>query len=93
LQAVESGVAWTHPDRGDTAIIVWRRESRVVYYRATETAEREALRLASADNGTTFAAICESVAAGSDVDGDAAALINRLLARWLLDGILIRTAK
>jgi Putative DNA-binding domain len=92
LQAVESGVAWTHPDRDDTTIIVWRREARV-YYRALETAEREALRLASVDNGTTFAAICESVAAGSYAEGDVADLINRLLARWLLDGILIRTAE
>jgi hypothetical protein len=92
LQAVESGVAWTHPDGEDVTIIVWRRESRV-YYRAIETAEREALRLASVDNGTTFAAICESVAAGSDAEGDVVDLINRLLARWLLDGILIRTVE
>jgi Putative DNA-binding domain len=92
LRAIEDGVAWTLPDRDDATIVVWRREARV-YYRSAETAEREALRLASADNGTTFAVICESIAAASDAQDDVAARINRLLARWLLDGILMRTAE
>jgi hypothetical protein len=53
--------------------------------------EREALGLASAGDGATFAAICESIATAANVGEDPAALINRLLARWLLEGLLIRS--
>jgi len=91
LRAIEDGVSWSHPDRDDTTIVVWRRDNRA-YYRAIEMAEGEALRAANDDKGVSFAAICESIAACANAEDDAAALINRLLARWLLDGLLFRTS-
>jgi hypothetical protein len=94
LRAVEDGVAWTAPDRESVMIIVWRRDARVAY-RVAERGEGEALRLASATlgktSGTTFAAICEAVAAAAGDDRVVAVLINRLLARWLTDGVLMRS--
>jgi len=88
LRAVEDGNEWRVPKREAVTIVVWRRDARV-FYRAAEPGEREALRMASATEGTTFAAICEAIAAGAGEGQDAAALINRLLARWLLDGLLL----
>jgi hypothetical protein len=89
-RAIEDGAGWSQPAREDVTIIVWRRNARVSY-RAADTAEREALRLASQDGGATFAAICEAIAAATIDVGDVAALINRLLGRWLLDGLLLRS--
>jgi hypothetical protein len=90
LRAVEDGVAWSPPERDDATIVVWRNDNRV-YYRATEAAEGEALRSANDNSGVPFATICESIASHASADDDAAALINRLLARWLLDALLLRT--
>jgi hypothetical protein len=76
--------------RGAVSVLVWRHNSRV-HYRELEPPERAALELARA--GTSFAAICEAVAAAR-VDDDTAspvALINRLLARWVDDGLLVLT--
>jgi hypothetical protein len=89
-RAIEDGAGWSQPAREDVTIIVWRRNARVSY-RAADMAEREALRLASQDGGATFAAICEAIAAATIDVGDVAALINRLLGRWLLDGLLLRS--
>jgi hypothetical protein len=91
LRAVEEGVAWSPPACESVTIIVWRQKARVAY-RAAEKAEREALRRASVDGGTTFAAICEAIAAAAGESDDFAALINRLLAHWLFDGQLIQIA-
>lgn len=91
LRAVEDAVVWRPPDREPVTIVVWRREARVAY-RAAETVERESLRLASVDGGTTFAVICETIAATAGESDDVAALINRLLGRWLSDGLLIQAA-
>ncbi len=88
LRAVEEGATPPVPDREEVSVVVWRRDARV-FYRTTDPAEREALHSARAD-GATFAAVCESAAAVA-IDLDVAALINRLLARWLLDGLLLRT--
>lgn len=75
--------------RAAVSVLVWRRNSRV-HYRALEQPERAALELASA--GASFAAICEVVGAVC-VEDDAVALINRLLARWIGDGLLILADK
>ncbi len=91
LRAVEDAVAWRPPDRDSVTIVVWRRAARVAY-RAAEPAKLEALRLVSVDGGTTFAAICEAIAEAASESDDIAALINRLLARWLSDGLLIHAA-
>jgi hypothetical protein len=91
LRAVEDGTAWRPPEPEPVAIIAWRRAARVSF-RIAEPGEREALRLASLDGGTTFAAICEAIAAAVGPDDDVPAMINRLLARWLSDGVLISAA-
>lgn len=83
LRAISEGAPWPIPQRGPISIVVWRQASQV-YYRTLEPGEREALGIAS--EGASFAAIC---AASSDkIEGDAVAAINRMLARWLDDGLL-----
>jgi hypothetical protein len=47
--------------------------------------------LASVDDGATFAAVCEAIAAAVHTD-DIAELINHLLADWLRDGLFQRPA-
>jgi hypothetical protein len=88
------------PAHAPVSLLVWRQNSRV-HYRALERPERAALEVASA--GATFAAICETVAAacGEDQLGsddqpgstDPVALINRLLARWVAEGLLVLADK
>ena len=73
------------PARAPVSVLVWRRNFRV-HYRALERAERAALELASA--GASFATICEVIATVRG-DDDAVALINRLLARWIDEGLLV----
>jgi hypothetical protein len=91
LRAVEDGGAWQIPDREDVAIIVSRRDARVSW-RVAEDTERAALLLASADDGATFADVCEAIAAAVHTTDDVAALINRLLAGWLHHGLFLRPA-
>ena len=103
--AIEDAKTSVEPDREDVTIVVWRRNA-LVFYRALERVEREALRLASIDDGATFAGICEAIAVTADLgdgvagEGDVttgtdggeeiAATINRLFARWLQDGLIVR---
>ena len=91
LHAVEDGATWHPPNRESVTIIVWRH-TVCVSFRVAEPGECEALRLARVDGGKTFAAICEAIAAAAGANDDVAALINRLLARWLSDGLLIHAA-
>jgi hypothetical protein len=76
------------PAHEAVSLLVWRRNSQV-HYRAMERAERTALELASA--GASFAAICESIATtcGEHDQITPVELINRLLARWLDEGLLV----
>jgi hypothetical protein len=83
--ADEGAQSWNAPAPAHISVLVWRRDSRV-RYRALEHTEHAALELARA--GANFAAICEAVAAGCGAD-DPVALINRLLARWLDEGLLV----
>jgi hypothetical protein len=76
---------WSAPAPGRVSVLVWRRDSRV-RYRALEHTEYAALELARV--GASFAAICEAVAAGCGADNPVA-LINRLLARWVDEGLLV----
>jgi hypothetical protein len=85
LRAVENNEAWEPSAPGPASILVWRQNSRV-YYRQLESGERTALGLAQ--NGATFAAICDAIVAETAECDDFAALINQLLARWLSDGVL-----
>ena len=89
--AVENEPTFDAPARMPISILVWRHNSRVDY-RALEHPERPALELASA--GASFASICESVAAVAEGNSVApVALINRLLARWVDDGLLVLADK
>jgi hypothetical protein len=85
LSAVESSEKWGAPPHQPTTLMVWRQGMHV-HYRNLEDAERSALAILR--EGGSFAAICEAlVAAGSE--SDQVALIGKLLARWLADGIVV----
>ena len=84
LREVENKIEWHEPAHTAVSIVVWRKGFEV-YYRALERGERGALGLAL--EGTTFAMLCEAAAAEYP-GGDTPAAINRLLARWLADGLL-----
>jgi hypothetical protein len=86
LCAVESGREWSQPAHRKTTVLVWRQEAQV-NYRRLEDVETKALALLS--EGASFAAICE-VIADLATGPDQVALIGRLLARWLGDGIIVR---
>jgi Putative DNA-binding domain len=93
LRAVADGAATIAPPApagAGGAIVVWRRDARVAY-RVAERGESDALGLALAAPGATFAAICAAIAAAAADVEDVAALINRLLGRWLADGLLKRS--
>ncbi len=85
LSAVESGREWSEPAHQKATVIVWRQDAQV-YYRDLEDVEARALALLS--EGASFAAICEVIAALA-TGPDHVALIGRLLARWLGDGIIV----
>ena len=85
LSAVESGRQWSEPAHQKATVIVWRQDTQV-YYRDLEDVEARALALLS--KGASFAAICEVIAALA-TGPDHVALIGRLLARWLGDGIIV----
>ena len=89
--ADSSAIALPAPLGAGGAIAVWRRNTRVAY-RVVEPGEAAALRLALAASGATFAVICEAIAAAADQVDDVAALINRMLARWLADGLMLALA-
>ncbi len=87
LRAVEGGTAPKEPAHVPGSILVWR-QGMEVYYREVEAPERAALEVAS--KGTNFAALCGTFA--SRLEGeDPAAEINRILTRWLADGLLVRS--
>lgn len=83
LRAVEDRREWTPAAAGAVSAIVWRRDSRA-FYRELEPVEVRALD--AARRGATFAEVCELIAADSD-QRDSVGEINRLLERWLRDGI------
>jgi len=85
LRAVEEEREWKPADAGAVEVIVWRRDSRVLY-RELEKVEHRAL--AAACDGVMFAKICELVAEDRDATKGPVEEVNRLLARWLADGIL-----
>jgi hypothetical protein len=85
LRAVETGTEWREPKPGPVTLVVWRPGTQV-YYRQSEQPERAALEVAS--RGADFAAICEAFASHLD-DKEPAAAINQVLARWLVDGLLV----
>jgi hypothetical protein len=93
LREVENKIEWREPAHTAVSIVVWRKGFEV-YYRALERGERGALGLALEGKleGTSFAMMCEAVAAEYPGD-DAPAAINRVLTRWLADGLLLRITR
>ena len=86
LRAVEEEREWKPAAASDAEVIVWRRNSQV-FYRDLEKVEQRAL--AAARSGVTFAKICDLVTEDRDATKDPVEEVNRLLARWLADGIPI----
>ncbi len=86
LRAVEERREWSPADRASHKILVWRRDARVLY-RALDHAEADAL--AAVSRGATFAEICEVVAADGG-ERDPVAAMNRIHARRLSVGLLVR---
>jgi hypothetical protein len=87
LSAVENGESWREPKPCSNSLLVWRQNSKV-HYRVLQREERAGLELAG--QGATFESICEAVGTEADSDEDLAALINRMLTRWLSEGLLTR---
>jgi hypothetical protein len=86
LHAVEDDREWTPAEPGAVKVLVWRRDARV-FYRDLDDAEGDALEAVL--RGATFAEICDVVAADGATD-DPVDSINRMLARWLSDRLLMR---
>ena len=86
VRAVEELRPWKQPERSAVKVLVWRRGTRV-FHRDLETAEANAL--GAIERGATFAEICDVVAEHAGVD-DPVGAMNRMLARWLSDGLLAR---
>jgi hypothetical protein len=86
LRAVERQENWETPAAVTAHLLVSRCKAKV-FYRELECDELAALRVA--ENGATFAALCEAVARETD-RGDPAARISTLLTGWLSGQILIR---
>jgi hypothetical protein len=85
LGAVEQAKEVVTPARGAISMLVWRSRNRV-YYRPIDSAERDLLDVLA--KATTFAEICELIAASAE--DDPAAAINQRLEVWLRDGLLVR---
>ena len=85
LRAAEEDREWKPADAAAVEVIVWRCDSKV-FYRDLEEVEERAL--AAARDGVAFAKICDLVAEDADPTKDPVEELNRLLARWLADGIL-----
>ena len=86
LRAVEEDRPWDPAKPGAVKVLVWRSNARA-FYRDLENLEADALEAAS--RGATFAEICDVVAANVGIE-DPVAAMNRMLARWLSDGLLTR---
>lgn len=88
MEAIKDGRSWEPPLREPAAILVWRKDWQV-RYRALEAGECAGLRTAAAVS--EFASICAALVNElqwkSEIS-DLAAIMNRMLTRWLGDGLL-----
>ncbi len=84
-RALDEQLKWREPDHEPSRILLWRQDD-FAYYRELERAEYGAFELLAA--GSNFAAICEAIAADGAQRDDPSPAINRLLHRWLADGVL-----
>jgi hypothetical protein len=85
LRAIEDGQEWQISANEQARTLVWRQNSQV-YYRDLGLAESQALEALS--QGTSFSSICETLATVTEAP-EQVALIGRLFARWLADGITV----
>jgi hypothetical protein len=85
LRAVNEERPWNVPAHEHWRMIVFRQNAEV-YFRELETGENRALERAS--QPVKFADICEEIAAELGTD-EPTTDINRLLQRWISDGILV----
>ena len=83
-RAVEDKRQWEAPKQRAVKVLVWRQGTHV-FHRELEAVEADALD--AIVRGETFAEICDRVAAR---DHDPVGAVNRLLTRWLSDGLLAR---
>ncbi|HEV2169646.1 MAG TPA: DNA-binding domain-containing protein [Candidatus Binatus sp.] len=86
VRAVEENRAWTPAERGPVKLIVWRQNSHV-QHRELETIEADAIEAVA--RGESFVEVCEVVASHAGME-DPVGAMNRMLARWLSDGLLER---
>ncbi|HJU11904.1 MAG TPA: putative DNA-binding domain-containing protein [Candidatus Binataceae bacterium] len=89
MTAIEEGRRWEIPEQRLTTIVVWRQNGQV-HHRSLEEGESAALKTAA--SGSDFASICAAVARTlrpMPDSVDLASTINRMLAGWIRDGLLI----
>lgn len=86
VRAVAQNAGSLEPAAEEVTLIIWRQGSEV-FHRVAEPFEAIALGLIVA--GADFASICAAIADAAS-DHGSADLINRLLVRWLNDGLLLR---
>lgn len=85
LRAVQESRQWERPAHEPGRVLVWRRNSRVLY-RDLEPGEADAL--AMLQRTVPFGKVCELLAGGLP-EHEAAARISRTIAQWLSDGLLV----
>jgi hypothetical protein len=88
VRAVEEGLPFSEPGPGPTAILLWRTNC-VVSHRRLDDLERAAFKMIH-DN-TNLCALCEVIAFKIGEEA-APRVVQRMLSRWLDDGVLIRAA-
>ena len=87
LRAVEEHRPWNPAKPGAIKVLVWRRNSQV-FHRDLDPTEANALEAGA--HSSTFAEICEAVAA-THGNQDPVATMNQLLSSWISDNLLTPT--
>jgi hypothetical protein len=87
LRAVEQNEQLPEAVEASVTMVVWRRQAQV-FYRVAEPIEEIALNLI--ERGSNFSAVCESIGNVAS-DEDVPLLINRIVVRWLDDGLLVNS--
>jgi hypothetical protein len=86
LRAVEQEQLVPDPAQRPAAILVWRTKG-TVHHRALDDFERTAFEMIAA--GSELSAVCEAIALKISEDASPR-VVQRMLSRWLADGILVR---
>lgn len=86
LREAQGGMTPKQPTHAPVSLLIWRQRMHV-YFRELQAFERAALEIIS--RGTNFSAVCEALASRLASE-EPAAEIDRILTRWLADGLLVR---